>query len=427
MLLLLVAARPTLGQAPDDTSPARPHLGNIINLFVSPLRSTMDQARRLIRNPLGGARDMVSGGFNEIQKQTFNVFMQIYNKTYSVEEIPRRMALYFDRRKLIEESVHEFAKGRLPFMMRENTFVDWDDEELKMLAGVSPPKSVAEMTDDERAAFMGSLHQGEGQEERLIRVRRSFNLDGESNEEPADEKAMVVEAQTESIPASKDWRASGCVSAPRNQHMCGACYAIATMSVVESMRCLNGNSSPILSPQQIIDCATPRAGYQNHGCDGGWPTRVLKYLEDNDIAARESCYPFVRRQEWCKLNSVKATPKCTVSASSSGSQLRYKVLNNERDVLYHVAKTGPVVTVMKASDKFLYYDKGIFDDPKCSNKRDDVDHAIVIVGYGRENGMDYWLIKNSWGTRDWGEGGYGKYRRGKNACSIGHWGWVVLN
>ena len=45
----------------------------------------------------------------------------------------------------------------------------------------------------------------------------------------------------------------------------------------------------------------------------------------------------------------------------------------------------------------------------------DVNHAVLAVGYGIENGVPYWLIKNSWGE-EWGDKGYFKMEFGKNMC-----------
>ena len=75
------------------------------------------------------------------------------------------------------------------------------------------------------------------------------------------------------------------------------------------------------------------------------------------------------------------------------------------------------MSYLYASDKsFGNYANGIFSG--CSSKI--INHAVLVYGYGTENGVDYWLVKNSWGT-DWGNGGTIKIKRGTNECGIGNY------
>jgi C1A family cysteine protease len=53
-----------------------------------------------------------------------------------------------------------------------------------------------------------------------------------------------------------------------------------------------------------------------------------------------------------------------------------------------------------------------------------MNHALVIVGYGTENGIDYWKVKNSWGE-SWGDNGYLKIKRNDNMCGIATWPYYV--
>ena len=84
-----------------------------------------------------------------------------------------------------------------------------------------------------------------------------------------------------------------------------------------------------------------------------------------------------------------------------------------------VYKFGAVIIALHADSDFSYFGGGILS--RCSrNDWSSVNHAVAVVGYGTENGQDYWLIKNSWGDW-WGSNGYIKVARGSNACGIGWW------
>ena len=65
---------------------------------------------------------------------------------------------------------------------------------------------------------------------------------------------------------------------------------------------------------------------------------------------------------------------------------------------------------------FQTYQSGVMSSTKCGTS---LDHAVLAVGYGTENGEDYWLVKNSWNTT-WGDQGYIKLAvvDGKGICGV---------
>merc|ERR1712137_543267 len=84
-----------------------------------------------------------------------------------------------------------------------------------------------------------------------------------------------------------------------------------------------------------------------------------------------------------------------------------------------LASVGPIAIAIDASHmSFQFYDSGVYVERNCGNGDYDLDHAVLAVGYGSENGADYFLVKNPWGT-SWGQKGYIKMARNRNnQCGV---------
>ena len=121
-------------------------------------------------------------------------------------------------------------------------------------------------------------------------------------------------------------------------------------------------------------------------------TRAFWYVIDNGITTQDK-YRYTTRNERCKYNSttMKAwqIKNCTQVTSKSEIALKAAVAQN------------PVSVSVCASDGFQFYSKGIFSGKCCV----ELNHGVLAIGYGSENGQKYWIVKNSWGT-SWGMKGY---------------------
>ena len=79
-----------------------------------------------------------------------------------------------------------------------------------------------------------------------------------------------------------------------------------------------------------------------------------------------------------------------------------------------LAKNGPIESAFTVYADFVHYKSGVYSHTTGSALGG---HAIKIIGYGTENGSDYWLVQNSW-TTTWGDGGYFKIKAGSDECGI---------
>ncbi|XP_072825129.1 dipeptidyl peptidase 1 isoform X1 [Vicugna pacos] len=227
-----------------------------------------------------------------------------------------------------------------------------------------------------------------------------------------------IQEKTLHLPASWDWRnvhGTNFVSPVRNQASCGSCYSFASVGMLEArIRILTNNTqAPILSPQEVVSCSQ-----YAQGCEGGFPYLIAgKYAQDFGLV-EEACFPYTGTDSPCKLQK-----DCfRYYTSEYGYVGGFYGGCNEALMKLELVHQGPMAVAFEVYNDFLHYRKGIYHhtglrDP--FNPFELTNHAVLLVGYGTDpaSGLDYWIVKNSWG-REWGEDGYFRIRRGTDECAI---------
>ena len=80
---------------------------------------------------------------------------------------------------------------------------------------------------------------------------------------------------------------------------------------------------------------------------------------------------------------------------------------NELHLKTALLSTPVSVAIDAESNMFQFYSGGIITASECGTS---LDHGVLLVGYGEDDGVKYWLVKNSWGN-SWGEDGYFRLER----------------
>lgn len=195
-------------------------------------------------------------------------------------------------------------------------------------------------------------------------------------------------------PEAVDWTTKGVVADVKDQRSCGSCYAFSGLAAIESIFAINTTILQTLSVQQIVDCSND---YGNYGCGGGLRDCVMDYVIDRGICL-EKDYPYVADEGACQKTCEPVT-----YAKLAG---HYTIEPQEDQLEKVIAIQPPSVGIDGSGIQF--YKSGIFADEVCGSSG--INHGVLAVGYGEEDGVKYFKIQNSWGA-DWGESGYVRFAR----------------
>ena len=294
-------------------------------------------------------------------QQEFIQYLAKYGKSYATkEEYNYRLDMFAKKHEKLAKINSENAN----FEVGHNKFSDWTDEEYKKLLGFKRPTMMMNM-----------------------------------------EERQAVILSEEDLPDEVDWRKKGAVNPVKDQGQCGSCWAFSATCAIEGAHFIKTGELLDLAEQQLVDCDK-----SSNGCNGGMQDFAMKYVEDNPQELQKD-YPYLARDEPCKF--VSSEGKVKVSKINDVPERSVEQLKAA------IAK-GPVsVTIEADTTEFGHYTSGIFDTEACGTN---LDHAVTAVGYGSENGQDFYIVRNSW-SASWGENGYIRIAAkagpdGKGICGI---------
>lgn len=326
----------------------------------------------------------------------------------------------YDGSHVMSQGIYDNTRAGRAFSDRMAAFLDYDVDIMDDLKPYEPPSKKTKSTgsDDSDDNSKGSsssylssffsvakdLAKSVASTLIIDSIFDQDELEDEINE-AIDEKARQQQRGNKppiakKIKYSVDWRVTGCITRPKSQNSCNACYAFTVVALMEYYHCRQTRELTEFSAQYIVDCGKR---LKLNGCKGGYLGLVGKFINSHGLEL-QAMYPYSGLDGACPYEPGEQTKM---------GYLRPKILNwvyvkKMSDWYEHIRK-GPLLVGIAMPSDFLAYAGGIHDGSDCNV---DKVHAMLLVGSGSQDGAQFWLFKNSFSS-DWGENGY--FRLAKEA------------
>ncbi|XGW24140.1 hypothetical protein V3C99_005950 [Haemonchus contortus] len=236
------------------------------------------------------------------------------------------------------------------------------------------------------------------------------------------------------------WRNCSSFHIIRDQANCGSCWAVSTAAAISDRICIatKGKKQVYVSDTDILTCCGAPCGM---GCRGGWPIEAWKFFEYDGVVSggpylgKGCCSPYPLHPcgrhgndtFYGNCAGMAPTPPCKrrcqpgfrgmyrIDKRYGESRKAYRLPSSEVKIRRDIMERGSVVAVFAVYEDFSHYQSGIYKH--TAGRFTGGYHAVKMIGWGKDNGTDYWLIANSWHD-DWGENGFFRMIRGINDCGI---------
>ena len=218
------------------------------------------------------------------------------------------------------------------------------------------------------------------------------------------------------LPASVNWVTAGAVTPVKDQGQCGSCWSFSTTGALEGAYFVKNSQLVSFSEQQLVDCDNRSNGGKDMGCNGGIMDSAFTWIEKNGGLCTEASYPYVSG-----VTKTAGTCQKTCANVKNSMIASFVDVSPSSDSAMMTALSKQTVAIAIEADQreFQLYSSGVFTGACGTN----LDHGVIVVGYGTMSSQDYYLVKNSWGTT-WGANGYiylgrgSQYNNGAGQCGM---------